>query len=153
MASPSDRWRFKPGDPVVDPSGNTGTVELSYPRHGDGKQFPIVLVESGPRNGQRQWPEQGGWLPARDYEPRESRFVCECGADYWAPRAMGRCRDCQRHDEDMDAQRSRETGHQAFARLSAARRFTPAPVTENATEEQRASVDRWRVNDDSDSPF
>jgi hypothetical protein len=49
MASPSDRWRFKPGDPVVDPAGNTGTVELSYPRHGDGKQFPIVRVESGPQ--------------------------------------------------------------------------------------------------------
>jgi hypothetical protein len=152
MASPSDRWRFKPGDPVVDPAGNTGTVELSYPRHDDGKQFPIVRVESGPRNGQRQWPEQGGWLPARDYEPRSAKFTCtSCDREYYAPGPRGWCRDCVSRDEAAHA--TRVTGSATFARLGAARRFTPAPVTAEATDEQRSSVDRWRVNDDSDSPF
>jgi hypothetical protein len=137
----------------VDPNGHTGVVVL-VTRQSDGMEFSRVRISSGPRNGQTQWPSEGGWLPARDYEPRTAKFECrECGRDYWAPKSVGRCNDCAAIEACEDKQRMKDTGSRTFSRLGAAPRFTPAPEQANATAEQRERVDRGRVTDDSDSPF
>lgn len=151
----SERTRFEVGDEVSDGT-DVGVVELSYPRRGDGKQWPIVHIRSGARNGQRQWPSAGGWRPVLDHDgDRVFKLRCDgCDRPFWAPARFPECRTCSRKSAAEEARRERSLhGSATFARLGAAPAFTPAPVVANATEEQRARIERGRVSHDGDVPF
>jgi hypothetical protein len=137
------RYQGIAGDRVQLRSGVTGVVHKLQGKRGP--YFKVLLV-----TGEWVWPNDviaessGAYLAS----------CGECGIEFrtaapnshTCPNCVDRERQSQRPDREM-------TGSATFARLGPARRFTPAPVTAEATDEQRASVDRWRVNDDSDSPF
>lgn len=140
---PRARYQGAAGDRVQTRDGITGIVYSC--RGAKGLYLKVKLAD-------------GRWVWPGDVIAESSgRYLAscgECGIDYrtdapnshTCPNCVGRERRSQRPDYERG-------GNATFAGLPIARPFTPAPVQVNASEEQRAQVERGRVSDDEGSPF
>ena len=141
---PRERYEGLAGDRVQSRAGVKGLVHQCRTRSG-GTYLKVRLV-----TGEWVWPNEVIAESSGAY----AAWCGECGIEYRtdAPNSHT-CPNCVAREIRNQRPDGELTGSWTFARLGAAPRFTPAPVVVNATDEQRARVDRGRVIGDDDVPF
>jgi hypothetical protein len=138
-----ERYTGRDGDRVQTRDGVQGIVFRCR-----GQRGPYFKVKLS--TGEWVWPDQ---VIAESSGPY-LRTCGECGIEFRseAPNSYT-CPNCVAGIRRAQGDHDHARGSRTFSRMPAAKKFQPAPVRVDATEEQRERIDRGRVSDDSDSPF